>query len=217
MEKSKCKHVDFINLTNSSVLAIAHKLNTYKAADIVNLYFPPALIGLGVFVNILSILVMRSPYFRKVSTTVYLTAGAINDLMGLSMALLPHWLFVNYSHVYKRGRVTDGLCKFLNFYGYSTTDATLTFTACMTADRAYAIKFPLRVATANTVRRARVVVLVSSVAVMMKNFHLCFLSAMSAPWSTERLCDVSPQGEGLKYYVEAVSLCVCGLSVYECV
>ena len=206
MEKHKCRTVDFISLLNSSLVTKAQKLNTYKAADIVNIYFPPALIGLGVFVNLLSIMVMRSPYFRKVSTSVYLTAGAINDLMGLVLALLPHWLFVNYPHVYRRGPVTDDLCKFLNFYGYSNTDATLTLTACMTADRAYAIRFPLRVATADTVRRARVVVLLGALVALLKNVHLTFASAMSPPESTERLCVASPSGGGLKYYVEKVGL-----------
>ena len=134
-----------VPLTNTS-LQEAKQLTTFKAADIVNLYLPPILIFMGVCLNILSILVMRSHHFRRVSTSLYLTGCAVNDVMGLCFSLLSHWLFVNYPYVYRRGRVGDGLCAFFNFYGYSNTDVTLLLTACMTMDRAYVIQFPLRVA-----------------------------------------------------------------------
>ncbi|XP_070207788.1 neuromedin U receptor homolog nmur-2-like [Littorina saxatilis] len=196
--------MDMYTLSNST-LTTAETFTAYKAADIVNLYLPPTLIILGVFLNSLSVLVMRSPYFRKVSTSVYLTASSVNDVMGLVLALLPHWLFVNYPYVYSRGAVTDGLCKFFNFYGFSNTDVTLIITACMTADRAYVIKFPLNVARVNTVRRAMYVIGVSVVIVMVKNCHLWFASAMTPPDRTERMCVVTTGTvTWLSYYITQV-------------
>ncbi|KAK7486075.1 hypothetical protein BaRGS_00022684 [Batillaria attramentaria] len=193
-------------MMDNETLASLQDLELYKAAQVINLYLPPIIIILGCLVNVLSILVMRSHYFRNVSTSIYMTAGAINDSTSLLVALLPHWLFVNYPYVYNRTDSSDDMCKFFNFYGFSNTDFTMILTACMTADRAYAIKFPLRVATADMVKRAKIMIVVGAVVVGIKNFHLWFCSVMSPPESKERLCSVKATGDSFQFFVQEVSL-----------
>lgn len=191
-------------IVSNSTLSKAKDLSTYKAADVVNLFYPPVLITVGTVVNILSILVMRTPSFRHVSTSVYMVASAINDLVSLYVSLLTHWLFVNFPDIFVRGVSLDNMCRIFNFYGFSNCDFTMVLTVCMTADRAYAIKFPFKVASVDMVKRAKFVISVAVLFVFVKNVHFFFCSSMSPPTSTERLCVVTTTNHDFEFYVDEV-------------
>lgn len=179
--------------------------SAYQAADAVNRYIPPLLIIVGSFVNILTIRIMRTNYFRKVSTSLYMIAGSVNDTMGLCIPLLTHWLFLNHPGIFPRNEQSVAMCRFFNFYGFGNTDITILLTAAMTSDRAYAIHWPVRAATEDLRTRAKVVIGVILAVVVAKNIPLLFSSDMSDPNHTERLCVLAANGTSLNTSVQKVS------------
>lgn len=81
-------------LTEKSILC--------RITDGLDLYFPPFLIVSGVVCNVLVVLVMRSAYFRSLSTSFYMMANAVVDTFSLISLLTVDWLNVNYpSTIYR--------------------------------------------------------------------------------------------------------------------
>ncbi|XP_071109236.1 neuropeptides capa receptor-like [Haliotis cracherodii] len=156
----------------------------------VNLYIPPILIIFGNVFNVLAIMVMRHKYFRNLSTSVYMMAGAVNDASSLLISLIAHWVSVNFPEAIARNKAMDVMCKFFNFYGWGNCDFSIMVTAAMTADRAYAIKYPLKNSSANSIKRAKIVIAVLAVVVVLKEFHFWFTSVIVPADRKDRMCDV---------------------------
>ncbi|XP_050412072.1 neuropeptides B/W receptor type 1-like [Patella vulgata] len=182
----------------------AKDLNEFKIADIVNLYVPPIIVIVGNICNILAILVMRSPHFRCLSTSVYMIACAVNDAVSLIISLTAHWVGVNFPDAIIRNDYSHYMCKFFNFYGWGNCDYTILLTAAMTADRAYAIMKPLKASTMNLVKRAKIIVTLLIVIVVIKEFHFLFSSDLVPPERTERLCSVVAPTDAYEYFYHKV-------------
>ena len=159
------------------------------ANDAINLIVPPTLIVVGTTCNIFVILTMRTRYFRSISTSVYLRAGAFNDVLALLISLTAHWLYVSFPYVYVRTDSSHIMCKFFNFYGPSNTDLNILITTIMTTERALVIVASFG-ATKCSTKRAWAVTVCAIVFVILKNFHFILSSDMVPAERKDRLCDV---------------------------
>lgn len=169
------------------------------ANDIINLSVPPVLVVVGTTCNIFVILTMRTKYFRSISTSVYLRAGAFNDVLALLISLTTHWLYVNFPYSYVRTANSHIICKFLNFYGPSNTDLGILITTVMTAERALVIVAPFGAAKCSP-KRAWIVVILVTVFIILKNFHFILSSDIVPIERKDRLCDVTPFNDSYKVF-----------------
>ncbi|XP_041378046.1 uncharacterized protein LOC121390325 [Gigantopelta aegis] len=182
----------------------AEEFEEFKIADVINLYVPPILIVVGNVFNILAFLVMRSHYFRYLSTSVYMSACAVNDAVSLIISLTPHWLYVNFPWTIIRTPDSHYMCKFFNFYGYFNCDYTIVLTAVMTADRAFVIMYPIKASTKDLVKRAKITIAVLMVMVVAKEFHFLFYSDIVPPERADRLCDAITKEQAYKYFFKNI-------------
>ena len=188
------------NCTNIS----AEQLNEFKIADVINLYVPPTLIIVGNLFNILALLVMRSHHFRYISTSIYMSACAVNDAVSLIISLTPHWLYVSFPGTIVRTPYSHYMCKFFNFYGYFNCDYTIVLTAVMTADRAFVVMCPIKASVADLVKRAKITIVVLMVMVVAKEFHFLIYSDIVPPERMDRLCDVVLKEQTYTYFFNTV-------------
>ena len=170
-----------------------------EETGLINLVVPPILVVIGNMFNILAILIMRSRYFRTLSTSVFMTACAVNDASSLLISLTSHWLSVNFPDAIIRNQYSHYMCKFFNFYGWSNCDFSIIVTMAMTADRAFAIMYPLKASSADTRKRAKIVLVIITLVVITKQFHFWFTSDMVPAGRKDRMCDVFPP-TALYYY-----------------
>ncbi|KAK7484921.1 hypothetical protein BaRGS_00023841 [Batillaria attramentaria] len=157
---------------------------------VINTFVPWLLIILGCVFNVFVILGMRTKHFRSLSTSVYMISGAVNDLFGLPILLVPHWLYLNYPEAITRREGSDYLCKFFQFYGWGQADVGIIVTTAMTADRAYVIVRPL--ARADLMKRAKRMIIGVVSLVVVKDLHFLFSSRIVGLERKDRLCDVFP-------------------------
>lgn len=182
----------------------AEDLESFKIADVVNLYIPPVILVAGNLCNILSIVVMRTRHFQNISTSIYMIACAINDTVSLWISLLAHWLYVNFPEAIIRTEYSHIMCKFFNFYGWGNCDYTIILTAAMTADRAFAIMYPIKASVLNLTKRAKITVSLLVIIVVAKEFHLLISSDIVPATRRDRLCDVIPISPTYKYFWDDV-------------
>ncbi|XP_069106659.1 uncharacterized protein [Argopecten irradians] len=178
-------------------------LLTLSDTQLVDLIYPPVLIVMGVTFNILIVVVMRTRFFNEQSTSVFMTMGAANDTLGLLVSMLSHWLYVVFPQVYNKEKA-GWICKFLDFYGWGNCDLGILITTSMIVDRAFAISFPLRMASGNNMKRAKITVACMTLIVVAKEFHFLIGSDMVEPDQTERLCNVVTTTATYKYFWEVV-------------
>ncbi|XP_045163656.2 uncharacterized protein LOC123527979 [Mercenaria mercenaria] len=171
------------------------------ASGFINLLVPPILITIGVTCNMMTILTMRTKYFRNVSTSVYLKAGAFNDVLALLISLSAHWLYVNFPEVYVRTDSSDLMCKFFNFYGSGNNDLGILIIAIMTAERAFVIGSPFGAVRVCSVKRAWKIMIGTIVFVILKECHFLISSDIVPAERTDRLCDVFPERRSDEYQV----------------
>ncbi|XP_070207474.1 growth hormone secretagogue receptor type 1-like [Littorina saxatilis] len=166
--------------------------NTSKEEEAVatlNWLMPWLLFLIGGVCNVLIIMGMRTRNFRSLSTSVFMTVVAFNDLISLLVLVCTHWIPLNFPTEALRNRGGDVLCKLFNFYGWGQADLGLTLISAMTADRAYVILRPMT--SVDLVKRAKIVISVCVGVVVVKEFHFFFTSVMVAEGRLDRLCDVN--------------------------
>ena len=171
-----------------------------RITDGLDLYFPPFLIVSGVVCNVLVVLVMRSVYFRSISTSFYMMANAVVDTFSLIGLLTVDWLNVNYPSTIYRGDNSHYMCKFFHFFGWVSSDAGVLLTTAMTLERGLAITFPLQSSSWCTTKRAKRVTILVFIFVSIKNVNFLFTSDTYALNESDRLCYVYLDSENLKIF-----------------
>ena len=192
-------HIDTSTSINVTTSVTQENVSGHQTlTKFINLLVPPVLVTLGVSCSAMTVLTMRTKHFRKVSTSVYMKTGALNDMFALIISLTAHWLYLNLPVVFVRTDSSHFMCKFFNFYGTGNNDFGLLLTAAMTAERATAIAWPFG-ASSYTVRRAKFVVAGLATFVVVKNLHFLLSSDMVELGRTDRLCDVYAERLGSHY------------------
>ena len=183
---------DTLNLTSIESLV----------ASGIDMYLPPILFVTGLVCNTVVILVMRAPYFAKVSTSLYMSFNALFDNVSILMVLPAHWLHVNFPYVIYRGSHSDFICKALNFLGWGTSDLGIILTSSMTMERAIAIKFPLHSVSYCTVKKAKYVIGCLVVFILLKDGIFLVSSAMVPLQEETQLCDLDKSDPNIRNYSE---------------
>ncbi|XP_052212040.1 uncharacterized protein LOC127831092 [Dreissena polymorpha] len=188
----------------------------------INLLMPPVLVTVGVTCGAMTILTMRTKYFRRVSASVYLKTGALNDILALLILLTAHWLYLNQPAAFVRTESSHLMCKFFNFYGPGNNDFGMLLTVAMTAERALAVASPFGVAKYLSVKRAWRIVLGLLCFSVIKNSHLLLSSDLVPEGRTDRLCDTFPERIGPAYkaflydvwpWIHVTFVLLCGLAL----
>lgn len=183
------------NITDSKTMNVTKVVE----AELIDVIYPLVLIITGVTFNILIIVVMRTRHFKEQSSSVYMTMGAGNDTLSLLVSMTTHWLHVSFSGIYHK-ETSGWICKFLDFYGWGNCDLSILLTTAMTVDRAIAITFPLKVASRNNIKRAKIAVTLVTLIVVAKEFHFLIGSDMVDADQTERLCNVFTTTESYRFF-----------------
>lgn len=179
-------------LTEKSILC--------RITDGLDLYFPPFLIVSGVVCNVLVVLVMRSAYFRSLSTSFYMMANAVVDTFSLISLLTVDWLNVNYPSTIYRGPDSHYMCKFFHFFGWVSSDVGVLLTMAMTLERGLAITFPLQSSSWCTTKRAKRVTVLVFIFASIKDVNFLFTSDTYALYESDRLCYVYLDSANLEIF-----------------
>ena len=150
--------------TEDTFLQEVETYTTLKVAKFIDDYWFPVLVPIGLVGNTLSFLVMIKPNNRKVSTCIYMAAISVND--NLMLLLASHaWLVtatdIHHWHVLE--------CKMNVYFAYFSLQTATYQVLVMTIDKYVAIKWPHRAATYSIPRRAKIIILVISILVLIYN------------------------------------------------
>ena len=172
--------------TKDSFMQQVETYTTFKIATIIDTYWFPILVPIGIVGNTLSFLVMIKPNNRKMSTCIYMAAISIND--NLMMCLCFHTLLIVGLKIQGWHNLQCKLAAVLVLYALQNT--TLQIVA-MTIDKYIAIKWPHMAAAYSTPRRAKLIIAGLSVFALIYNsphFLLtlvvegqCFTYAVESP------------------------------------
>ena len=177
----------FLNSSNSNSTVSIDNVTT--ALDE---FLPPLLILVGTVCNFFVIKVMRSIYFRFVSTSFFIALTSGLDIFSLLILLTVHWINANFPEIIYRGQGAHIMCKFFNFAGWMTSDLGILLTAGMTTERALAILFPMKASKWCTIKKAKEVCAVIVLIVIIKDFHFLITSDITPKSRRDFLCFVSP-------------------------
>ena len=142
----------------------AETLITYKIAKLINRYWFPILVPIGLVGNSLSFFVMIKPNNRQLSTCIYMAAISINDNVMMLLAI-ESWLATEIK-AYRRYPVQ---CKIISFLGLTVLQNSTFQILAMTVDKYIAIKWPHRAATYSAPRRAKLTIAVVCICVVIYN------------------------------------------------
>ena len=145
---------------------------TFRIANLINLYWFPALVPLGLIGNTLSFTVMIQPKNRKVSTCIYMAAISIND--NLMMCLCFHDYLVAGLEIHEWYPIE---CKCSAFVALFALQNCTYLILAMTIDKYIAIKWPHRAATYSTPGRAKRIAVGLYVSVFIYNIPHFILSS----------------------------------------
>ena len=159
--------------TQDTFLLEAETFMTYKVAKLLDNYWFPVLIPLGLVGNSLSFLVMIRPSNRKVSTCIYMVAISIND------NAMMMWAFRSW-YLYTFKRYYPEQCKLTVFTSLLILQNSTFQILAMTIDKYIAIKWPHKAATYSTSKRAKIMILSILTFVILYNLpHIFFTSVIT--------------------------------------
>ena len=164
---------DINTLGTDSILVEAENLIVFKAAKLINKYWFPILVPIGLIGNTLSFLVMIKPNNRKMSTCIYMAAISINDNVMMLLAFR-NWLATELK-VYKRHPIE---CKVASYLALLLLQNSTFQILLMTVDKYIAIKWPHRAATYSTPRRGKIIVTTVFCCVVIYNVPNYFVSKL---------------------------------------
>ena len=112
------------------------------AASLVWIWASPLIFGVGILGNSLSLVVFCRMGFGRSPTNVYLSCVATADNGVLLLGLLPQWL--KQSGIVVLHELCPIACQVKYFCAFTSGDTAIWLLAVFTADRAAAVRFPLR-------------------------------------------------------------------------
>lgn len=147
-----------------------------KLAQILNIYFTPVLIVLGLFGNSISLMVFFTSKLRLQSTSQYLSALAISDILFLCQ-LVPPWLVaVSGSTVFSQ----NGCCQLIVYLSYVMCTTSSWLVVAFTIERFVAVVYPLHRNAICTVKRARLIITSLTTTSLLINLPVVLFTLPSA-------------------------------------
>ena len=142
------------NMYIQQIMADAMKTLMVKVGFAIQIYYGPALSVIGILGNILCFLVMFQRHNRRISTCFYMGVLAIADSLPLGVSL--GFYMTDRVFILKESVLHCQLSLFIWVFGASVS---WWVTMCMTVDRAYVVRNPLKAKLWCTPRKAKVVTL----------------------------------------------------------
>ena len=162
-----------VEMTEDTFMEEVKTYITFRIANLINTYWYPILIPIGLIGNSLSFTVMIKSKNRKMSTCIYMAAIGIND--NLMMLTAFHDYLVSGLQIHKWYPIECKIAVFVALYGLQNCTYLI---VAMTMDKYIAIKWPHRAATYSTPRRAERIVVGLYMLVCIYNIPHCFLSSV---------------------------------------
>ena len=160
-------------ITKNTFMEKVETLTIFKIATLMNTYWFPILIPIGLVGNTLSFLVMIKGNNRKMSTCIYMAAIGINDNLMMCKAL-HHWLVT----VIKLHQWQPLECEFSAFIVFVALQNSTFQVVAMTIDKFIAVKWPHKAAVYNSSTRAKVIAIGIFVSVIIYDIPHIFLSRL---------------------------------------
>lgn len=156
----------------------------YRLATSINSYAYITEIVVGIVTNLLTLIVMLGLTHLPICN--YMAALALADLSVLLGPCLLRWLLT----INVDPRIFNVIaCRLLNFLSYWSFSLSAWILVAMTIDRYIAISYPLRALRLSTPRRARIVVGVLAIIMVLVNFHfLIILDVETQPGMPDKMC-----------------------------
>ena len=134
------------------------------------IYCSPWILFLGLFGNILIIVVVKSRKLQNSSTAVYLPMLAVFDSFTLLTGIIPEWLDAMQLVTIKE--ISGVTCKLEKFLFYVSADTATWILVLFTVDRFVAVCFPLQKRTICTPKCARIACFSFFLLSVTKNAHV---------------------------------------------
>lgn len=143
-------------------------LRLRRIVDKLDLYLVPVIVAIGLLGNFLSFLVFAGTYLRRMSSSVYLAALAITDIVFL-LIILATWL-INFDVVLIHTHIW---CQLFVYLSYVSSFLSVWYVVCFTVERHLTVCFPLERQKICQPRRSKIVVgVLAGVAMVIYNFAL---------------------------------------------
>ncbi|XP_053399631.1 uncharacterized protein LOC128557071 [Mercenaria mercenaria] len=148
----------------------------FKINEGIKAVYPPILIVVGLFGNIISIIVLAQRKHRKTSTGLLLICLAVTDSVILICVLLDNWL----SHLFELSfsNLSSVSCKLHNFITYFLLHLSPWILVIVTAERTCCVLYPQRVRRIFTRRRVLILTVVCIFFFVVLNSHLLYGSEL---------------------------------------
>lgn len=126
----------------------------------------PVVFTIGVFGNVMTILVLTHKSQKKSSTTVFLTVLAMTDLI-VMIVTLPRWWLI-YLFGLDIRHLGNGLCKFHWFIGYTNSTVSNGILSAVTIERVLSTIFPHK---ARSLCSVKIALVISGIIVILYLFY----------------------------------------------
>ena len=143
------------------------------AISVINLYFTPSVITLGLLGNAVAGIVFLCTDMKTTPTVHYLIALSISDSLYL-IALLVRWVERFNISIYN----TAGWCQFFYYIFNACQFLSVWFVVCVSADRFAVHAFPGRRHSVCTVIRAKIVVLAFSISAIVIYLNMSLMTGV---------------------------------------
>lgn len=139
-----------------------------QIATLLNVYYTPLLVVLGLIGNLLSVFVFYKSKLWLQPTSQYLSVLAVSDTVFL-IHLLPPWLnAVHLATLFHR----EGFCQVIVFTSYVSCSLSAWLVVAFTVERFVAVLHPLKRNAMCTVKRARLIIVVLIIAALLVNLPI---------------------------------------------
>ena len=167
----------------------------YALSQTLYAYMNPIIVIVGLFSNMLTLVVMRRPALKSSSVSVYFSVLAVTDSLVLLLDLMDNWINRLFSINIKG--MSDHLCR-----GFRTLFSTAyTYSAwlvvCIVVERVIVVTFPFHAKRFCTTRIATVVSFIVLVLVFVKNCYHMFMWEVDINGS----CHFAPQYQYFARYI----------------
>lgn len=144
---------------------------------------PFALVVIGTFGNVISLIVISRPALRHYSTSVYLMVLAVSDFLVLYFVVLRETV---YAMTGRRFADASWLsCKAIWWFAYTAAGSSVAMLVVLTCERVLMIKAPLYLRNKLTSRNAIIVTSVTLAFVVVLNSHMLFGFDLFDPASSD--------------------------------
>lgn len=145
---------------------ICHPYHTYL--DFLHTYYIPLVIAVGLVGNFLSFIVFLTTPLKTRSSSYYLAALSMADFGFLSVLLLVHCSFNGILDIYNK----DWWCQTFVYISSVCANLSVWLVVAFTVERFIAVQYPLQRPQICTVSRAKMIVLILTIIVMITQTYL---------------------------------------------